>query len=175
MPNIAKVLKDEMARIARREANNIVAPARKPAAGLKRTAAELRRKVAGLEKEVRALRKAVAGIRSAAPAAEAVAEKARLSAKGMRSLRRRLRLSGQEFAQLVGVTGQAVYAWEKGEGPLKVRAKTRAAIIAVRGIGAREAKRRLAAMNDAPRPAKMAARRKTRQRKGGRRGAASKA
>lgn len=166
MPNIAKVLKDEMARIARREANNAVAPARKPAAGFKRTAAELKRKVAALEKEVKALRKAVAGNRPAAPAAEAVAEKARLTAKGMRSLRRKLRLSGQEFAQLVGVTGQAVYAWEKGTGPLKVRSKTRAAILAIRGIGAREAKRRLAAMNDAPKPAKAAGKRKAAQRKG---------
>jgi DNA-binding transcriptional regulator YiaG len=173
MPNIAKVLKDEMARIARREANNIVAPARKPAVGLKRTAAELRRKVAGLEKEVRALRKAVAGLRPAAPAADTSVAKARLTAKGMRSLRRKLRLSGQEFAQLVGVTGQAVYAWEKGDGPLKVRTRTRTAIVAIRGIGAREAKRRLAAMNERPKPAKAVARRKTRQRKGGRRGAAS--
>src|SRR5664280_904894 len=60
MPNIAKVLKDEMARIARREANTVVAPARKPAAGLKRTAADLKRKVATLEKEVRSLQRTVA-------------------------------------------------------------------------------------------------------------------
>ena len=165
MPNIAKVLKDEMARIARREANSAVAPARKPAAGLKRTAAELKRKVAVLEKEVRSLRKMVAGLRPAAPAVDAVVAKARLTAKGMRSLRRKLRLTGQEFAQLVGVTGQAVYAWEKGNGPLKVRAKTRTAILAIRGIGAREAKRRLAAANEAPKRAR-AARRKARQRKG---------
>ena len=166
MPNIAKVLKDEMARIARREANSAVAPARKPAAGFKRAAAELKRKVAALEKELKALRKAVAGNRPAPPAADAVAAKARLTAKGMRSLRRRLRLSGQEFAQLVGVTGQAVYAWEKGTGPLRVRSKTRAAILAVRSIGAREAKRRLAAVNEAPKPAKAAGKRKAGQRKG---------
>jgi DNA-binding transcriptional regulator YiaG len=165
MPNIAKVLKDEMARIARREANTIVAPARKPAVGLKRTAADLKRKVAALEKEVRSLQRTVASFRPAPQAADAGVDKARLTAKGMRSLRRRLRLSGQEFARLVGVTGQAVYAWEKGSGPLKVRAKTRAAIVAIRGIGAREAKRRLVAMNDAPKPAK-AARRATKPRKG---------
>ena len=165
MPNIAKVLKDEMARIARREANTIVAPARKPAAGLKRTAADLKRKVAALEKEVRSLQRAMAGLRPAAGAAETTADKARLTAKGMRSLRRRLRLSGQEFARLVGVTGQAVYAWEKGSGPLKVRARTRAAIVAIRGIGAREAKRRLVTMKDAPKAAKTA-RRATKRRKG---------
>ena len=175
MPNIAKVLKDEMARIARREANTAVAPARKPAAGLKRSAAELKRKVAALEKEVRWLRKMVAGLRPAAPTSDAAAAKARLTAKGMRSLRRKLRLTGQEFAQLVGVTGQAVYAWEKADGPLKVRSRTRAAILAVRGIGAREAKRRLAAANGAPRPAKAAARRKAGKQKGRRRAASSKA
>ena len=109
-----------------------------------------------------------------AQAADTAADKARLTAKGMRSLRRKLRLSGQEFAQLVGVTGQAVYAWEKGNGPLKVRAKTRAAIVAIRGIGAREAKRRLAAMNDAPQPAKAKARRKAGKPKGRTRAAASK-
>jgi DNA-binding transcriptional regulator YiaG len=166
MPNIAKVLKDEISRIARREANNAVAPARKPTAGLKRSAADLKRKVAELEKEVRSIRKIMAGIRPAvAPTTEAVAARARLTAKGVRSLRRKLRLTGQEFARLVGVTGQAVYAWEKGDGPLKVRAKTRAAILAIRSIGAREAKRRLVAMNDASKPVK-ATRRRTKQRKG---------
>ncbi len=175
MPNIAKVLKDEMARIARREANTVVAPARKPAAGLKRTAADLKRKVAALEKEVRSLQRTLAGLRPASQAVDTAADKARLTAKGMRSLRRKLRLSGQEFAQLVGVTGQAVYAWEKGNGPLKVRAKTRAAIVAIRGIGAREAKRRLAAMNVAPRPAKAMARRKAGKPRGRTRAAASKA
>ena len=40
----------------------------------------------------------------------------------------------------------AVYQWEKKNGPLHVRETTRAAILAVRDLGAREAKERLAGL-----------------------------
>jgi DNA-binding transcriptional regulator YiaG len=150
MPNFAKVLKDETARIARREANSAVGPAAKAARGLKHTAAQLKRRVAELEKEVRALQKTVGSLNKAQPAAAgAPAEKARITAKGMRSLRRRLRLTGQDFATLLGITPQVVYNWEKANGPLRVRQRTRTAILAVREIGARDARRRLDQMKAA--------------------------
>jgi hypothetical protein len=150
MPNIAKVLKDETARIARREANSAVGPAAKAARGLKHTAAQLKRRVASLEKEVRSLQRTLGGLAKAhPPAAGAPAEKARITAKGMRSLRRRLRLTGQDFAKLLGITPQVVYNWEKTNGPLRVRQRTRDAILAVREIGAREARRRLDQMKAA--------------------------
>ncbi len=164
MPNIAKVLKDEIARIARREAKAAVNPVKKPARGLRKTAADLRTKVASLEKEVKALQRALSGLTKAQPAAAAViADKARITAKGVRSLRRRLRLSGQEFAKLLGITPQMVYHWDKAKGPLKVRAKTRAAILAIRDIGSREARRLLEAMKPAARPRKKAAPRRKRR------------
>ena len=153
MPNFAKVLKDEISRIARREAKAAVDPVRKPARGLRRTAADLRTKIASLEKEVRSLRKALDGLAKGQPAA-AAAEKARITAKGMRSLRRRLRLSGQDFAKLLGITPQMVYHWDKVQGPLSVREKTRTSILAVRDIGAREARRLLEAMKPAGRPSR---------------------
>lgn len=144
MPNIARILKDEISRIARREASAAVGPVRKPTRTLRRTAADLKRKIAELEHEVRALQKRVAGLAPGRPAAAREGgSKARITAKGMRSLRRRLRLTGQDFARLLGVTGQVVYGWGKASGPLRVRERTRAAILTVRGIGAREARRRL--------------------------------
>ncbi|HVN33063.1 MAG TPA: hypothetical protein VMT45_13865 [Thermoanaerobaculaceae bacterium] len=144
MPNFARILKDEISRIARREAGAAVDPVRKPTRALRRTAADLRRKLGELEREVRALRKAVAALSAAAPsAAPTGAQKIRITAKGVRSLRRRLRLNGQEFARLLGVTGQVVYGWEKASGPLRVRERTRAAILAARELGARGARRRL--------------------------------
>jgi DNA-binding transcriptional regulator YiaG len=144
MPNIAKVLKDEFSRVARRESKKALTSVSKPAAGLRRTTADLKRRVAQLEKELRLLRKSLDGI-SAGRQAGAVetTDKARITAKGMRSLRRRLRLSGQEFAKLLGITPQVVYGWDKASGALRVRSTTRAAILAVRGIGAREAHKRL--------------------------------
>ena len=67
-------------------------------------------------------------------------EKARITGKGMRSLRRKLRLSGEQLGQLLGITGAAVYAWDKRNGPIRVRPATRAAILSIRTLGAREAK-----------------------------------
>ncbi len=158
MPNIAKVLKDEIARIARKETKAALTPLRKPARSARRAAADLKRKIADLEKEIRALQKRVAGLAGAGLAAAAEgAGKARITAKGVRSLRRRLRLTGQDFAKLLDITPQMVYLWEKATGPLKVRQKTRAAILGIRGIGAREARRRLVEMKHSKRPRKAAA------------------
>jgi DNA-binding transcriptional regulator YiaG len=167
MPNIAKLLKDEVSRLARRETNKALASIRKPALGLRRTTADLKRRVAQLEKELRSLRKTIDDLAKARPpAVPETTDKARITANGMRSLRRRLRLSGQEFARLLGITPQVVYGWEKASGPLRMRGTTRAAILAIRDIGAREARRRLEEMKGAKKPGKMAARRRRRVPKG---------
>ena len=161
MPDIAKVLKDEVSRISRRETNKAIASVSRPAAGLRRTAADLKRRVAQLEKELRSLRKTIDGLTKAhPPAVPDTADKARITAKGMRSMRRRLRLSGQAFARLLGITPQVVYGWEKASGPLRMRRTTRAVILAVRGIGAREAQKRLKEIKGRKKPAKSAPKRK---------------
>ena len=165
MPNIARILKDEISRIARRESGAAVAPVKKPTRTLRRTVVELKRKVAELERQVRTLQKRGAALPPARhPAGGEGATKARITAKGVRSLRRRLRLNGQDFARLLCVTGQVVYGWEKASGPLHVREKTRAALLAARAISAREARRRLeATAKPAPRR-KAPARRRTQRR-----------
>ena len=167
MPNIAKVLKDEVSRIARRETNKALAPIRKPALGLRRTTADLKRRVAQLEKELRSLRKTLDDLAKAHPPADAeTTDTARITANGMRSLRRRLRLTGQELARLLGITPQVVYGWEKASGPLRMRGTTRASVLAVRGIGAREARRRLEEIKGTKKPRKTAPRRRRRIPKG---------
>ena len=55
--------------------------------------------------------------------------------------RRRLKLSAQEFAKLVGVSAQTIYHWEQGKG--RPRAAQFAALTSLRGIGLREARSRL--------------------------------
>jgi DNA-binding transcriptional regulator YiaG len=62
----------------------------------------------------------------------------------MRALRKKLRLSQADFGKLVGTTPGAVHLWEKKDGALSLRDKTKAAILSVRGLGAREAKEKLA-------------------------------
>ena len=65
----------------------------------------------------------------------------RFSAKGIKSLRSKLGLSGAKFAQLMGVSVQSIYNWEHAIA--KPRAAQLSSLAALRGIGKREAARRL--------------------------------
>ena len=143
MSTFASSFKAEVIRLARKEAKAAVTPIKKPSGANRKAIADLKRRVAALEKENRRLSAQLAKIPQpqAAPAAD---HKARITAKGMRSLQKRLRLSGSEFAKLLGVTGQVVYKWGKTNGPLGIRPATKAAILAIRDLTATEAKARLA-------------------------------
>ena len=145
MSTFASSFKAEVIRLARKEAKAAVTPVRKPSGANRKALADLKRRVATLEKECRRLGSLVAKV--PVPQAEpAEGQKARITAKGMRSLRRKLGLTGEEFGKLLGVSTVTVYQWERKDGPLRVREATRAAILAVRDLGAREAKERLAGM-----------------------------
>ena len=71
----------------------------------------------------------------------------------MRGLQNRLGLTAEEFGKLLGVTSQAVYNWKKGTKALKLRMPTRHALMSLRGIGRREAQRRLAELAAQKKPA----------------------
>ena len=74
------------------------------------------------------------------PSKEA-AGKARFSPKWLKSNRQRLDLSAADYAKLVGVSSQTIYNWEQGTS--KPRQQQVAALAAVRGLGKREALKRL--------------------------------
>ncbi len=63
----------------------------------------------------------------------------RFSAKGLATNRKRLGLSAEQYGRLVGATGQAVTAWEKGAS--KPRAKYLPAIAGLRGCRQKEVAR----------------------------------
>jgi DNA-binding transcriptional regulator YiaG len=73
------------------------------------------------------------------------AEGVRFSAKGVRAHRQRLGLSAKNYGRLVGVSGLTVYHWESGRS--RPRAQQLAALVAVRGLGKREAMKRLALLD----------------------------
>lgn len=153
MSNLAKLMKDEISRIARKESKQAVAPLHKPAADARRTFADLKRRVAVLEKDHKRMAALLAKVPQPEPAVVPTSPKNWISGKGVRSLRQKLGLSQEAFAKLVGVTPNAVWIWESKPGMLRLRAKTRAAVMAVRGLGAREAKARLATRNPVKKPA----------------------
>ena len=70
----------------------------------------------------------------------------RFSARSVRSQRNRLKLSAEDYGSLVGVSGQTIYHWEQGKS--RPRRSQIAALAAVRGIGKREALRRLEMLGD---------------------------
>ncbi len=147
MPNVAKVLKEEISRIARKEIKSAVARITKPTTKTRKAQAALKRRLAVLEKQAKQILSVVNRLEAAQPkAAPEATSKIRVTAKGMRSLRRKLRLSQGEFGRLLGVSEQAVYMWERGSGALRVRETTRTALLAIRGFGAREARAHLESM-----------------------------
>jgi DNA-binding transcriptional regulator YiaG len=142
MPNLASVLKEEVARLARKEIRRQTATMQKASAQHRRDIAALKRKAVALEKRL-AL---VEGRPSAQPAQESTpaeeSTKARFTAKGLRSQRKRLGLAAADYAKLVGVTPQSIYNWERGGS--KPRQSQIAVLATLRGIGKKEVKARLA-------------------------------
>lgn len=140
MPNLSALLKSEIARLARKELKATVEPLRKAQAAQRREIAELKRQVVALQRELKAVDKPARAQREVADDGAPV----RFSAKGLKSQRAKLGLSANEFGLLVGTTGQSVYKWETGKAV--PRAAQRSAIAGLRGVGKREAARRLEAM-----------------------------
>jgi DNA-binding transcriptional regulator YiaG len=157
------VLKAEISRISRKEAKSLVNPVRRAAVGLRSAVATLRKQVSLLLSQSKQQQTAVARIEKAQPApAPTEEQRGWISGKGVRSLRNRLSLSQADFAKLIGVSAMTVYQWEKKSGMIKFRGGTKAKVFAVRDIGARDAKARLAEMDKKPRskPARKNARKK---------------
>lgn len=138
MPNLASLLKNEISRLSRREIRKEVQPLRKIAAGYRREIAALKRVIASLERRTKALAKSTPTPGRSAPTDE---KPIRFVAKGLVSLRKRLDLSADELARLLGVSMQSVYNWEHKKAiPRKEQV---AAIAALRPVGKREARQRL--------------------------------
>lgn len=147
MPNIAAVLKTEIARIARKEVRSQTEELRKSSAQYRSHIAALRKRIDQLERQLKRVGKSAG--RSAPAAAESEDDQGtsrRFSAARLAAQRRKLGLSAADFATLLGVSGQSVYKWEHGES--RPRARQLEAIAAVRGIGKREAAARLAKLQE---------------------------
>ena len=137
MSNVASVLKEEFARVARKEIRREIAALKKASAAYRSEIASLKRRVQETE---RLLRRAGSRARSSAPVvgdADSVARGTRFSAKSMASQRRRLGLSAAQCGLLVGASAQSIYNWE--EGKARPRAQHLPAIFALRNLGRREA------------------------------------
>ena len=140
MPNLTTLLRQEMTRLARKETKAQTETLRKLGAQYRRDIAHLKRQVGTLSKQVDFLERQERK-RSAKRAPVAAVEGRRFSARGLATHREKLGLSAADYGTLVGVTGQTIYRWEQGRS--KPRPAQLAAVVAVRGLGKREALQRL--------------------------------
>jgi DNA-binding transcriptional regulator YiaG len=141
LPNIAVVLKDEIARLARKELRSETEKLKKASTQYRSEIAALKRRVAALEQQGGRLEKQAARNAPPAEAAGQAETRVRFSAKGLQSQRRRLGLSAAGLGTLLGVSAQTVYNWEAGSS--RPRGQQMAAIAALRQVGKREAEARL--------------------------------
>ena len=146
MPNIASILKEEIARVARKEVRAQTQGLKKAVTQYRSDIAALKRRNKELEQMIRGLRKSGGRAAAVAPAAEGEGDegsgrKLRFSAKRFADHRKRLGLSAQAVGLLIGATGQSVYKWEQGKARPRVRHLE--LIAELRTLGKREAAARL--------------------------------
>ncbi|MEM8875818.1 MAG: helix-turn-helix domain-containing protein [Planctomycetota bacterium] len=144
MPNLNKVLGDEIRRLARKEARAELASTQKSLRDARRQLTSLRRQVHEQRREIKALARQLKPSRAAPEPEETDAPRPRFSADWVAKHRAKLGLSAADYGKLVEVSPLTIYNWEKGastprEEPLRRWAR-------VRKLGKREALRRLEAM-----------------------------
>lgn len=125
MANVMKALKEEIARISRSEIRAALAPIKSVNASQRKYIADLRRQVADLEKANKQLARELEKLGAAVPQPEPEEDTSRawITPAGIRSMRKRLKLSQKAFAELAGVSLPTVAKWEgnKNNGKLKIR------------------------------------------------------
>jgi len=136
MTTLAAALKGEIRRLARKEIRTATQATAK-------AVAQHRREIAALKRQIREQEKRIASLLNGKPAPKPVDASVRFSARSVKAQRTRLGLSAADYARLVGVSPLTIYNWEHGKS--RPRKEQLAQLVAVRGIGKREALKRLEA------------------------------
>ncbi|MBE6356864.1 MAG: helix-turn-helix domain-containing protein [Lentisphaerae bacterium] len=143
MPDIKQVLNEEIRRLARKELKNSLAPLVNQLNDQKRLVAELKKEIAQLKKALP--KEEITAGDTVDNGTDENIGKLRLSASGIVKIRKKLGLTQGKFADLLGVSGHTVSLWEVGK--VSPRANVKSAICALRTIGKKEFKQRLAALD----------------------------
>ena len=147
MPNIAGVLREEIRRLAKKEIKTEVGTTRRAAVQYRRDIAKLKRLVGQQDKEIKHIKKRLQQQQNQSQPTEEQLEGVRFSARSVKAQRQRLGLSAADYGRLVGVSGLTIYSWEHEKA--RPRKALLAALVAVRGIGKREALVKLAELEAA--------------------------
>ncbi|MFV1958009.1 MAG: hypothetical protein ACC662_01215 [Planctomycetota bacterium] len=141
MPSFNTMFKAEVARLARKEVKAAIEKVRKASTHHRLDIADLKRRVQELDRKIAFLERQETKRIGEAPAAVETKRKIRFSPRAVKSHRAKLGVSAADYGRLVGVAGLTIYNWEGGKS--KPRAKQLQGWAAIRGLGKREALRRL--------------------------------
>ena len=143
MLKLVTALKEEVRRLARKEVRAQTLSTKRAATAHRREIARLKRVIQSYGKRLDRMAAQFAQRAEGKPAAENESDSGnRFSARSVRAQRRRLNLSAAEYGRLIGVSGQTIYQWEQGKS--RPRRSQFAQLVAVRGLGRREALAKLA-------------------------------
>src|SRR5262245_54723824 len=153
MTALASVLKDEIRRLARKEIRVQTGRTSKAVAQYRREIARLKREHRALERKLTHLasqsRKTVSGPATSDDDADG---SLRFSSRSVRAQRRRTGLSAADYAKLLGVSPLTVYNWEHNKS--RPRKSQFTSLVAIRGLGRREALAKLEEAGPARKPRK---------------------
>lgn len=145
MAKYAAAFKEEVLRLSAKSIRIETATLRRVSIRQSRLIAALRREIEALKRQTSPLRR---GPKRAGPPIAATPQtsgrsKTRFQARGLVSLRKRLGLSQADLGKLIGCSGNSVFNWESGKA--KPQQRQIDTLASIRGIGKREALRRLEA------------------------------
>ena len=145
MRNLIDALRNEITRLARKETKGQITALRAASARYRHEIAELKRVTKDLEKRLAHIEQQERK-RAKKPSSPELAEGTRFSSRGLKSHRAKLGLSVADYGLLAGVDRKMMYRYERGE--TKPRRGQVAKFVAVRNLGKREARRRLALLKE---------------------------
>lgn len=112
MANLAGILKEEMARQARKELRGETETLKKASSRYRTDIAALKRKLATLEQQISRLERLLARNAPMVTQKTDTSAKPRFSASGLKKYRERLGLSASRLSSILGVSAQTIYNWE---------------------------------------------------------------
>ncbi len=141
MPNVQSVLRQEIQRLARKEVRSELEATKRAVAQHRREIAVVKRRNTTLERTVSYLQSRETKRLRAGPSKAEPPPGTRFSVRSLKAQRRTSGLSQDDYASLVGVSSSTIYNWESGS--TKPSGKHLATLVSLRGIGKREATKRM--------------------------------
>ena len=139
MAKMEEVLRAEIARLAKKELRTVIDPLSRDVRTLKRTVSRLAKVISRLERAANLKADRLTVEREDLKASKEEVKASRISGRVIRNLRKKLGISQQKLAVLVGVSPGAVALWEQGH--TRPRGTNKEALVALRKLGRRDVKR----------------------------------